>query len=101
VQLSAAFSLFLAKVSVALDPYPSARLKPSPKPYEFPRDSHEADINQIFIAHTNVRHERIKMYMSGKQHYVPSTKRVTNLGSWATLCDILQKLLHKQKKCYI
>ena len=60
MQLSVAFSRFLGKVSVTLDPYSSACLKPSTKPYEFPRDTHEADINQIATARTNVRHEREK-----------------------------------------
>jgi len=113
VQLSAAFSRFLGKVSVTLDQYPSACFKPPPKPYEFPRDSQEADINQIVTARTNLRHEREKMYTSGKPNYVPTAKKegktVKNLVSWAILCDILQDLLHKldlnlstkPKKCYI
>jgi hypothetical protein len=63
---SASFSRFLRKVSVTLGPYPSACLKPSPKLYEFPRDTQEADINQIVMTRMGVRHEREKMYTPGK-----------------------------------
>jgi hypothetical protein len=75
VQLSAAFSPFLGKVSVTLDPCPSACFKPSPESYLFPRDAHEADINKIFMSRTNIRQEREKMYTTGKQNYVPTTKK--------------------------
>jgi hypothetical protein len=94
MQLSAVFSRFLGRFSVALNPYPSECLKSSLKPYELPRDSYEADINQIVTTRTSRTKKKkctrlVIKTMSLQQR--KKVNRITNLGSRSIIFDILQK----------